>query len=291
MIRNWYDPASFSEWLKRVFSLLNLTVLMLTAIFVFSEFRFNWIETVVGRYLASTNESRPKTGAIWETGKQTSSAHAYLNKIIDQQKNVKQTAESAQSFSNLASGLLPGQWVTLEKDQFKSLYLSLEPVAAAGFMEPAALVWLLNGRDLERIFCEGIENGIKIYFIDSQNRVIQQIDLSHNDIQDLETSEKAVIGNLSDIEEFTGRIYPAKNFFDAVFNLPKDMIPDLMQNPQTLLKQNGQMTRVGIWNAADNGYINLGFEFETGDETKVLLLKGREWAVWQLSLSLKGESQ
>lgn len=268
---------------------MNIGIFVLTATVVFSEFRFNWIESVVGRYLVSTNASRPKTGAIWETGKQTSSAHAYLNKIIDQQKNVKQTAESAQSFSTLAAGLLPGQWVTLEKEQFKDLYLSLAPVAASNLVEPASLVWLLNGRDLDRIFCEGIQGGIKIYFIDSQNRVIQQIDLDHNDIQQLETSEKAIAGNLFDMEGFAGRIYSAKNFFDAVFALPKDMVPDLMQNPQTLLKQTGKMTRVGIWNAAENGYIKLGFEFLDGDQTKVLLLKGREWAVWQLSLNLKGE--
>lgn len=267
---------------------MNIGVFVLTAIFVFSEFRFNWIEKVVGTYLASTNASRPETGAIWETGKQTSSAHDYLNQIIDQQKNVEQTAQSAQSFSNLASGLLPGQWVTLEKEQFKELYLTLEPLAASNFMEPAQLVWLLNGRDLERIFCEGIENGIKIYFIDSQNRVIHQIDMKKDDIQRLETSEKAITGTLNDMEEFSGRIYPAKNFFDAVFGLPKEIIPDLMQNPQALLKQKGQMTRVGIWNAAENGYIILGFEFSDGGSTKVLLLKGREWAVWQLSLNLKG---
>ncbi len=289
MIRNWYEPANFSEWLKRAFSLINIALFVITATFVFSEFRFDWVEKVVGGYLVSTNESRPETGAIWETGKQTSNAHASLNKIISAQEDVRQNIQKADSFSSLASRLLPGQWVTLEKQQFKDLYLTLEKTAAMSVMEPAQLVWLLNGRNLERIFCEGVPEGIKIYFIDSQNRVIRQIDLSQSDIQQIENSEKAIPGNLSDMEEFEGRIYSAKNFFDAVFNLPKEIIPDLMQNPEVLLKQKGQMTRVGIWNEAENGYIVLGFEFKYGVSTKIIFLKGREWAVWQLSLNLKGE--
>jgi hypothetical protein len=262
---------------------------VVTATLVFSEFRFDWFENIVGSYLASTNELRPETGAIWETGKQTSNAHDYLNKIISQQEDAQQNISQAESFSSLASRLLPGQWVTLEKQQFKNLYLSLEKTAALNVIEPSQLVWLLNGRNLERIFCEGVTDGIKIYFIDSQNRVIEQINLSKEEILRIENSEKAIPGALSDMAEFEGRIYPAQNFFQAIFKLPKDIIPDLMQNPESLLKQGGQMTRVGIWNEAKNGYIVLGFEFKEQSETKVVLLKGREWAVWQLSLNLKGE--
>ncbi|MFH2090972.1 MAG: hypothetical protein ABIJ31_01240 [Pseudomonadota bacterium] len=290
MTRHWYEPFSFSEWLKRAFSLGNIAVLVITATLVFSEFRFDWIEKGVGAYLAATNEFRPETGTIWETGKQTSNAHEYLNKIISQQEDARQNIAQAESFSSLASRLLPGQWVTLEKQQFKDLYLSLERTAALNVIEPSLLVWLLNGRNLERIFCEGVTDGIKIYFIDSENRVIEQIDLSKDKILRIENSEKAVPGLLSDMEEFEGRIYSAQNFFQAIFNLPKEILPDLIQNPEALLKQNGQMIRVGIWNEAKNGYILLGFEFKQGSETQVVLLKGREWAVWQLSLNLKGEA-
>ena len=289
MIRHWYEPSNFSEWLKRAFSLINIALFVVTAFLIFSEFRFDWFEKVVGSYLASTNELRPETGAIWETGKQTSNAHDYLNKIISQQENAQQNIEQAGSFSSLASRLLPGQWVTLEKQQFKDLYLSLEKTVALNVIEPSQLVWLLNGRNLERIFCEGVADGIKIYFIDSQNRVIEQIDLSKEDILRIENSTKAIPGSLSDMEEFEGRIYSAQTFFQAIFRLPKDILPDLMQNPETLLKQAGQMTRVGIWNEAENGYILLGFEFKEHSQTNVVLVKGREWAVWQLSLNLKGD--
>ncbi len=291
MIRHWYDPVNFSEWLKRAFSIVNIAVFVVTAFLVFSEFRFDWLEKAVGSYLAATNESRPETGTIWETGKQMSNAQQYLNKIISEQQDVRQNIAQADSLSGLVSRLLPGQWVTLEKQQFKDIYLGLENTAASEIIDPAELVWLLNGRDLERIFCEGVIDGIKFYFIDSQNRVIRQLDLKKEQILKIEKSEKAVAGSLSDMEEFTGRIYSARDFFQAVFTLPKDSIPDLMQNPEALLRADGRMTRVGIWNEARNGYIILGFEFKQGSETEIIFLKGREWAVWQLSLNLKGQEE
>ena len=177
MIQQWYEPLSFSEVLRRTFSFLNIAVFIITAVFVFSEFRFDWFENLVGSYLVSTNESRPETGAVWETGKQTASAHEYLNKIISKKEDTRHSVHQAQTFLDLAAGILPGQWVTLEKQQFKKLYLTLEKPIALKIIEPAQLVWLLNGGSLDRIFCEGIPGGIKLYFIDSENRVVKQIDL------------------------------------------------------------------------------------------------------------------
>jgi hypothetical protein len=291
MIQNWYEPANFSEWFKRAFSLINIIAIVVTATLFFSEFRFDWVEIVVGHYLVSTNEARPETGAIWETGRQTSNALERLNQMVTAQENVRQTTQQADSFYNLASSLKPGQWVTLEKQQFKTLYLNLEKTAAVHLLEPVQLVWLLNGKDLERIFCEGVADGIIIYFIDGNNRVIQQVALKVSEIEKLEKSERAIKGTLSDMDAFSGRIFPAPYFFNALSGLPKDILPDLIPSPEILLAQTGQLTRVGIWNEASDGYILLGFEFKQGNDTQVVLLKGREWAVWQLSLNLKSGSQ
>ncbi|MCD4677003.1 MAG: hypothetical protein K8S18_13555 [Desulfobacula sp.] len=288
MIQQWYEPLNFSEWLRRTFSFLNIAVFIVTATFIFSEFRFDWFENIVGSYLASTNEFRPETGAIWETGKQTSNAHEYLNKIISKKEDTRQNVHQATTFFDLASGILPGEWITLEKQQFKMFYLTLARPVASKIIEPAQLVWLLNGSSLDRIFCEGIPGGLKIYFIDSENRVIKQIDFRKKDILEIENSEKPVPGELADMDGFLGRIYPVQNFFDALFKLPADIIPDLMVNSETLLKQDGKIINIGIWNEAENGYIKIGFEFEVKDSRQVVFVKGREWAVWQLSLNLMG---
>lgn len=290
MIQQWYEPLNFSEWLRRTFSFLNIAVFIITAIIIFSEFRFDWCENIVGSYLSSTNASRLETGTIWETGKQTANAHEYLNKIISKKEDTRQKVYQSATFSDLASGISPGEWVTLEKQQFKTLYLTLEKSTALKIIGPTKLLWLLNGGSLDRIFCEGITGGIKFYFIDSENRVIQQIDLRKKDIFEIENGDKPVPGELADMVGFSGRIYPASFFFDMLFKLPADILPDLIVNPERLLKQDGKIINIGIWNESENGYIKLGFEFKGPEGKQVVFIKGREWAVWQLSLNLRGES-
>ena len=289
MAQQWYDPFSITEWLKRTFSFLNIAVVVFTALFVFSEFRFDWFEKLVGAYLISTNDSRPQTGPIWETGRQTTNARQYLDTIISKKEKMQKNVHQAASFSQLASGILPGEWVTLEKQEFKSLYLSVPRVSALKIIEPASLLWLLNGNALDRIFCEGTDNGINIYFIDSQNRVIKKIELTRDDIRSLDDGIQPIEGRLSDMPEFHGRIFEAEDFFNGLLRLPADIIPDLITHPEVLLMLEGRITRVGIWNESKNGYIRLGFEFRENGSSRVVFVSGREWAVWQLSLNLKGD--
>ena len=291
MIQNWYEPPSAGEWAKRTFSFLNLCILILTIVFVVSEFRFDWGEKLVGTYLLSTNSIRPETGALWEDGRQTSNAHESLNKIITRREDTRRDVHQANSFFHLAQSLMPGEWVTLDKEQFKSLYLSLSPAIARQIIDPAQVIWLLNTNIADRVFCEGKMGGVIIYFIDPQNRVIRQIDVKKETLVEIESRNAPIQGTLDEIEGFSSRIYPAGEFFDAVFKLSSEMISDLMVEPDLLLNQEGTIQRVGIWNEARDGYIKLGFEFEHRGRSKVVLTQAREWAVWQVTLVLKGEDQ
>ena len=287
----WYEPFDVKEWIRRTFSSLNLGILILTLVFTASEFRFDWAERLVGTYLLSTNAQRPETGAIWEAGRQTSNAHEALNKIVARREDTHRSAHEARSFSHLAETLMPGEWVTLDKEQFKTLYLSLSSTIAQQVVDPALLVWLLNTNRTDRIFCEGMMGGIKVYFVDSKNQVIHHMDVNKETLLEMETTQAPVQGRLMEIEEFASRIYTTEEFFNAAFKLPPEMIPDLIKDPALLLKQEGILQRVGIWNEAQKGYIKLGFEFESRGQAMVLTVQAREWAVWQLSLILKQERQ
>ena len=291
MIHNWYDPPSFSEGLKRAFSFFNLGILLLSFLFVFSEFRFDWCEKLLGAYLLSNNDSRPETGAVWEAGHDTLNAYQSLTDIINRQENTRQSVREADSFAGLASSLGPGEWVIVEREEFQRFYQSLPSSAARKMIDPARLVWLLKGAAVDRIFCEGASGGVQIYFIDAQNRVIQQLDLDREGLAGLQQGPVPEKGFLEDQEGYAGRIYSADEFFRAAFRLPPTMISDLIQDPGLLLDQKGIIRRVGIWNQAENGNIRLGFELEDQGETRVLSVQAREWAVWQLGLILKGEIQ
>lgn len=289
MILKWYEPLNFSEWFRRFFSFLNIGMVLLTILILFSEFRYDWYEAILGNYLAATNETRPETGTVWQTGQQTIKANQFINDIIQKKQTIKQEVEKAATFSQLTPGILPGEWVNIEKDHFKTLFQALPKPVALKLISPARLIWLLHGNDLDRIFCEGMAQGMNIYFLDADNRVIHQMELTREDVEDIKPEMKSLTVSLHEIEDFAQKIFPAEQFFNAVFMLPDDMIPDLIVNSEHLLSENGKIINVGIGNESRNGFINLGFEFEHNGQKKVVLVKGREWAIWQLNLSLKGE--
>lgn len=283
----WYDPPTVNEYLRRTFSVLNISVLVLTCIFAAAEFRYNWCENLLGRYLATTNQNRPETGAIWKTGEMASSAKNYLKDIVSKQKATRLHVQKSESFLEIAKGLMPGEWINIEKEHFKKLYLELSDPLAEKILNPVKMIWLLNGPELDRIFIEGEQKGIRIYFLNTANKVLKRVHLDMKLLDQFEKKSLSIQASLEEFDGFTGRIYKASPFFRAVMNLPPDMMGDLIGNPSILLEEKGRIVRAGIWNEAKEGYIRLGFEFVHESVHKVVFVKGREWAVWQLSINLK----
>jgi hypothetical protein len=292
MMIQWYEPSTLTEWFKRAFSVLNLTVILITFVFVFSEFRYNWCEHLIGTYLSSMNHSRPEKGTIWETGDKTSKANTHLKKIIDKQQSTTQQALKSSSFLELASGVTPGEWVNLDKEHFKKLYIQLPDFTADKLIPSAKLLFLLNNPELDRIFIEGHEDKtLKIFFLNSDNLVLESIALNKQMFETPETGIQFINkASLDDFEEFKNRIYPADQFFRAMDDLSFDKINDLIEDPDILLEKKGRIIRAGIWNETEAGYIKLGFEYQHKSQTNVLLVNGREWVVWELVINLKGSN-
>ena len=148
----WYQPFKISEYLKRIFSIINLTFFIAFTALVFAEFEFNWCEHMIGNYLKTLNNKRPETGTVWKTDEQTSNAHTYLNTIVNKQINVSLAAGKATSFTQLALKIVQGQWVKFDKEYFKKLYLNLPDSIASQIIQSSELIWLFSNPDLSRIF-------------------------------------------------------------------------------------------------------------------------------------------
>ena len=291
MAQNWYDPLTLGEWTRRCVSLLNIAIVMFTVVFVFSEFRFDWCERVIGEYLASTNALRPEEGAIWESGRANNLGKDSVRQILSRKNDIRESAQGAESFNALIRDLRPGEWVTLEKEQFKRLYNALPGSAARHFMEPVRLVWLINANATDRIFCEGRADGMTVYFIDAGNRVIDQVTMGKESLTQVDETQSLQTGALEDFPQVAQQIYPADDFFKAALSLPEDVRYDLIPDAELLLDQPGELLRVGLGNEAENGFIRLAFEFQNRGQSGIIMSRAREWAVWQLGLVLKGTPQ
>ncbi|MFH1152910.1 MAG: hypothetical protein V1793_03750 [Pseudomonadota bacterium] len=282
----WYEPVNMSQWLQRTTSIATVGFCLAAAVLGVAEFRFDWCERMIGNYLTFLNYVRPETGAVWETKAQTSRAQAYLNTLAHDQETVLRVVEEAASFAELSRSMHPGQWTVIDRNRFRTLYLALPPSAAQALIPQAQLLWLLDGGQVARIFGEGTDYGMDIVFLDKNNRVLRQIQFHQDVLESIEKKEAPFQGAMEDIPGFAGRIYQADRFFRVLFSLEAEVVQDLISTPGKLLKETGEISRAGIWNEAESGYIRLGFEFDQNGAKKVVFVNGREWAVWNLSRAL-----
>jgi len=276
------EPQTFTEWARRAFGLRPLILMLLIIGIVISELRFGWGEQVLGAYLATTNSQRPESGSIWEVGHRTVTARQTLEQIITDRQSTQREARGAATFTQIASSLPPGQGVMVSSEHFRKLYLTIPSTIAHEIIDPFELLCLLSDRNWVRTYIENEDYGLKIYLLNPENRVLQDLSIPTPLLYQIERVELAQHRTLEDMPTFTNRIYTAERFFEALHSLPDEDLRSVVSQPDELLGASGRIVRVGISDETVSGYIELGFEIEDGTRRKVILLRGREWAVWML---------
>ena len=288
---HWTEPKNLSEWTQRLFSARTLMMSMLVLVLVISELRFDWMEQTLGSFLASTNATRPESGAIWEIGKQTRTAHQAIEKIVTDRRSSYREAESATSFKQIAATIQPEEWLLVPPDLFRKLYLELPPEVAKEIIPSFELLELINNREWERTYFEKDGDGLNIYMLDKDNRVLKRLPISSDLLYMMAYSDVAFGERLENFPIFESRIYPGKLFFHVLKNVMPEVRDGVIRRPEHLLRVPGNIVRVGISDEAISGFIQIGFEIDSGAQQMVILLRGHEWAVWRMRSLLESEKQ
>jgi len=285
---SWSEPANFNEWIKRIFSIRPLLVCLIFFGLVISELRFDWMERTMGAFMVATNSRRPESGAIWETGRQTREARKTLDQIVSDRQTSQQETRQAESFKEIAATILPDQWVMISPDQFRRLYLQLNPKTAAKIIPSFDLVELINREHWDRTYFEKDGEGLNIYLLDTENRVLKQLTIAPGLLRGMGESQIEMDQSLDDMLQFNNRIYPADRFFQALDRLDEPVRRDVIPQPDQLLHYPGRITRVGISRQDVSGFTELGFEIESATQRMVILMNGHESAVLKLRSKLEG---
>jgi hypothetical protein len=288
-MHDWAQPNTFRQWLKRLFGLQAVVCGLLAILLAVSELRFDWIEKAIGAYLATTNDRRPEIGAIWEKGRQATTARQALDKIVtDRQANQRDALEAA-SFQQLAKRIPDGQGIMLSPDHFKQLYLTLPVEIAREIATPLELLALFSQAAWERTYFEKNDNQLTVYLLDAENRVLKQMVITGDLLLYTDRKHVFTAASLSDLPRFENRIYPGDQFFKTLANLPADIRKAVLPHPEKLLALPGQIRQVGISDEAVSGYIELGFQIDAGTHQEIVRFQGQEWAVWHLRAALEGK--
>lgn len=286
----WSHPQNINEWLKRIFTLRPVLLVLLLSMGLIAELRFDWAEHIVGRYLVTTNAFRPESGAIWEKGHRTEDARQVLEKIVTDKLAVQREARDAQNFTQIAQALSRGIELIISADHFRHLYNELPPALAAELLSPYALVYIVSKDEWDRAFFEPAASGFNIYLLNRDNRVLKQLTVSDDMLARMEHGETPRTDTLENLPQFKNRIYDADRFFRALESVSEDVRRQGVPWPENLLKSPGRVTRVAISDEVLSGYIELGFEMEEPSQTRVILFQGRDWAVARIRAVLEGET-
>ncbi|CAD7846932.1 MAG: hypothetical protein [Olavius algarvensis Delta 4 endosymbiont] len=290
-MQDWAQPNTLGQWLRRLFGLQAIICGLLVILLVVSELRFDWIEKAVGAYLATINDRRPQIGAIWEKGHQATTARKVLEQIVTDRQASRRDALEAESFKQLAERIPDGQGTMLSPDHFKRLYLKLPIEIAREIAAPVELLALFSEAAWDRTYFEKNDDQLTVYLLDAENRVLKQMTVSADLLLYADRKNVFTAATLSDLPQFKDRLYPGDHFFKVLAELPVDIRKAAVPHPEKLLALPGLIRRVGISDEAGSGYIELGFEVDTGTRQEVVRFQGQEWAVWHLRSVLDGKPQ
>jgi hypothetical protein len=283
------EPGDLHEWRARATRwhvLFAGAVLLAVAV---AELQLHWVERAVGAALVATNADRPESGSIWEKGRKAQLARSAVERMVADREAFHRIARNAGDLSAVVASLAPGQGAMLSAEHFRELYQKIPPGSAAELISVFELLRLANEGRWDRTYLERSSDGLVVYLLEPNNHVARQLKVSAGTLALLARRSAAVNQGLEELSGFQQRIYPAERFFNALALLQEDERRALVSQPERLLDVSGQITRVGISDEALSGYVELGFEVQTGAQRRVLLAQGADWAVWRLREVLEGK--
>lgn len=287
----WYAPTSFKDNIRRLLALRSALVLLVVLSLLVTEFRFDWIEGVVGAYLVSSNHQRPESGVVWDQGHKSDMARKRLSQYMNERSGVQREVRRATSMGQVIDGMDAERGAMISAGHFVELYQKLPPVLSHEIISPYALLAHLSGTDWKRTFFErqGDEQ-LNIYLLDNHNQVLHRLSVGLVLIEHIHSGEVAILSRLDQLGDFAGQIYSAEKFFKALNSLSEEEKKGILDSPGNLLAVSGRIVRVGISSQPMVGAVDIGFEVEGAQGAKVILTQSMASHVSRLQWILEAQA-
>lgn len=286
----WYVPVSFREYTRRIFTLRTALLLSFVVALMATELRFDWLESIVGSYLMTTNSARPESGTIWDQGHQSELARQTLNQFMNQRQDIQREARRATSLGQVLAGIGKERGAMISAAHFVELYLKLPPVLAHEIISPYTLLSQVSANKWQRTFFEQQDQQLSVYLLDDHNQVLYRLSIGSELIEYIRQGEIAIHTGLHQLSDFAAHIYPAEQFFSVLNTMPADVRKGILASPEELLRVAGRIVQVGISSEYMGDAATLGFEVEGLQGPKVILTQGRSEDVQRLMWMLESAS-
>lgn len=286
----WYFPPNFKAWRKRLLAPRAVVLLLIITALAIAELRFDWMESALGNYLVTTNPQRPKSGAIWDQGREADQARQTLAQYSSQRQNSQIEVRRSTSLGQVVASIVDEKGAMISAEHFVELYLKLPPAISHEMISPYTLLDKLSEGRWQRTFFELRNQQLLVYLLDAQNQVIHRLDVGQVLLGYIERGEVSVGTSLDRMADFAAHLYPAERFFKVLNALSAEVRGRIVARPEDLLRVSGRIRRVGISDSPLADTVDLGFEVEDLDGPKVILMQGRYEDVRRLQHALEGRS-
>ncbi len=264
----------------QVAKILKITLICLVLFLI--EFKFDIIEIMLGNIMEWTNDSRPKTGELWEKALNKQAAAEELGILREQNRLNDEELGELQFFGDAVHFLESRGDFVLSGVKFIELYKTLSRQTAEQIIAPLHLLELINTESIKYSLLGKSEDRLKVILINERNEILHQAEVN---IGRFENSGGARIRNRINQTRFNNdseKIVTRDLFFNAYNELTVNIRLQIVNDPFQLVKWGEQLLRVAILKDRSTGVIPVLFEVRTGNEIEYIEFQARPLAVYYL---------
>lgn len=233
------------QWYRIAFTVLAVGI---TTAAVVMEFRVNYVERAIGRYLTWHNADRQEAGQIWETVTKSEEVQQQLDDLVQDRRAQVSLDEQVASLAELITMVTEREQVILTRDRFLEIYNQMPVYQSALIVEPVQLLQLTGSLEgWQRVLIESSSGELIIYLVDGNNEVLTERRLAADyvtyymsgaDTRALDAGAATQLGGQEP--------YPAEVFYSAWAKLPVDQREGIPLSSDNLLSWRYRLQRVAV---------------------------------------------
>ena len=235
----------FSEqWNRIVFSVLAVGI---TAGAVVLEFRIDYVERAIGRYLTWHNTDRQEGGKIWETVSMSEEVQQQLDNLVQDRRSKISLDEQVGNLVQLIKMARDREQVLLGRDRFLEIYNAMPAYQSALIVEPLQLLELIGAlAGWQRTLIEFDNGDLMFFLVDGSNEVLQERRLAADYVTYyMSGRDSRPFGRDLNLPGAT-EPYPANVFYDAWAALPNEHRSGIPLGNDELVAWRYRLQRVGV---------------------------------------------
>ncbi|MBN2289004.1 MAG: hypothetical protein JXQ83_06690 [Candidatus Glassbacteria bacterium] len=278
--------SGFEEYRSQLVFGLLVGLVSLAAVWL--EFRYSYVETAIGRYLAWHNQDRRVFGQVWENVSTSENVQQRLDNLVEDVRRQEVVAERIRTVDRLVELVAANERVILSRDQFLEMYSDLPYYQSSLIIEPFHLLELIGKfPSWERTLIVLDTEGMFFYLVDGLNNVLESIVMPREYTDFFVQEKKTRNYPLDAVGTLAGGIYPAEAFFGALALLGPQEREGIPLTPVELISWRYRLQRVAVSpGAMIVDRMEMGFELVQEDGLKTYRILGRSGAVLALATGM-----